>query len=350
MEKYHEAYASYEQIAERNSLRQDLKEHTISNQITEYYYYNGSESVSIGKYELEHEYSSGYGTYCDFAKEKPVVVYEITDEFNLPKINLSEMYSVANTREKVIEKLYELQVKNTNVQLAIGASIQKLEDITGRYNIHNDGNRITYIDDGDLMQIDIVESKLQKPVTYDTDVKYYWFSSQAKNNIYYIKDFDKEEYAGTLYYNKEKVADDVCYREGWCERPQYKNGKLYYVVDYDTSERIGSLGVWDNGKAQIIEYDIVEYSIGDDGKVYYTTDWDEDDYSRTLNMWDGKKSSVIASDIFQYVYFNNENVYYLKDYDRDDFEGVLYIYEKDTEKKLDDDVQMLLKPSDMTIQ
>lgn len=348
--EYQEACAAYEQIENRNTLRQEMTSETITNEIAEFYYYNGSESVLIGRSEMEYEYSGTYVSYNDFAKEKPIVTYVTTDEFDLPKIKLSEVYSVTDALETAMDQLYELQVKNKKKQLAIGANVQPLEDITGRYNIHNDGNRITYIDDGDLMQMDIVESKLQKPVTYDTEVKYYWFSSQAKNNIYYIKDYDKEEDAGVLYYNKEKIAENVCYIKGICERPQYKGGKLYYVADYDISERVGSLGVWENGKTQIIGYDIADYSVGDDGTVYYTTDWDEDDSSSTLKMWNGKDSTVIASDIYQYVYFNNGDIYYLKDYDMADSEGELYIYERNTEEKLDDDVQLLLNPSEMEIQ
>lgn len=234
-------------------------------------YFNGKE-----KKEITDEYSN-LSDY-DYALDVPVFIYSVAEE------------------KKSDEKT---EIENNYFLFAGGETSEITTDDISTVYLSNDGKEVLITADvndkgyGTVYLAKISGKKMKAPEKYDEDVRSASFVGE-KNDILTRKDYNEESNEYSLYFNKNKVDDDV------------------YAVRYNKSTN------------ELVYFtDVNEKSVG------------------TMKIFNGKKSAKISDDVYvnSAIVTNEGNVLFLKDYNADKGKGDLYIINGKKIKKLDEDVQ-----------
>lgn len=288
---YSDAMDAYYAKNDRDYLRDELRNYTMTQTRYTLCYYDGTEEVKI----TDAFISNGYSSYAA-AKDVPVLIYKSYSQSADSKINLSDLSYAYEAYDKIQDMLFS----SSEMYVACGKEATLVSQNTASsFAISQNGETIYFIDDiheeknyGDLYQIRISKGKVQDSTLYDTDVApgMYYFVSNDK--FLYLKDAD--DYEGELFLNKESICDDV---------------NFLYVF-------------WDDAS----------------GKAYYITDWNSTHSYGTLNVYKNGKSTKIADDVYDFQVTFNGDVVYLYDYSNRSYRGDLYIYRSNKPVKLDEDV------------
>ncbi len=292
-EEYENELRRYQAKEERDDLRRELKNSTMTHTGNTLYFFDGKK---------EHVITDTYADYRDYALEAAVILYRAYEEQEIDKVQLSDISYASSVRYQIAEALSS---GSTHYVAAGKKSAEiNMKDIE-TYDISNDGSIIyltTDVDEdenvGDLYKISISKDKIKSPELYDSDVYIYSNLFTTGTDFIYFKDV--EQSAGTLYLNKKKVDNDVYY--GSMAFPE--NGNLYYLTDYDLNKHYGTLNMYANGKVTKIEDDVTQYIVMPNGKVLYLYDYSYKYYSGDLYVWSKGRAKKIDTDVVSLMYLN----------------------------------------------
>lgn len=282
----------------RDELRENLEEETLEQSAYSLCFYNGAEKVVLTD---ALDYSS-YSNYT-YAFETPVISYGGYNPSDFEKVKLSEVESIDDVRNMVVDTLYSYSKRYIAVKDS--ATVVEQEKKAGNFIINTSGTIVYYVDDvpdekdyGTLYRINISDGVVGKSEVYDNDVYESSYGFVSDSEIRYLKDCQKEK--GELYINKNKIDYDV---------------KGY---DFDAKFYSGR------------------------GQIFYFTDWNSDKECGTLKVYDGKESVKIADNVHGFSVTSNGNVLYLCEYSLDYYNGEMYEWFNGETRKIDDDVNCII--------
>ncbi len=120
------------------------------------------------------------------------------------------------------------------------------------------------------------------------------------------------------------------------------NGEIYFMVDYDSDNYTGTLCVWDDETIELADevYEYRVYAYGDDGAAFFA---DPDEDSGMFYLYDGREAVRVDSEVYMdnWTEFNGD-VLYLTDFDEDDG-GSLYLYDGKESTRIANDVQAIIE-------
>lgn len=286
-----EAYNAYRDKLDRDEMREELKESTISQNRYELYYYNGTEETLVTD-------SLAYGSLTASAADKAVAVIEVRDEASASKVKISEIEYAYEAESRVREML------NTGTQYYVvsGSTMVPMEtDDPQSFRIDGAGETIYYVDNvseegdtGDLYKVTFDGSALGTPEEYDLDVSTYSLSLYDSGDLIYYKNVKGNE--GDLYLNGQEVD--------------------YSIYSYQYME--------------------------DSGRLLYLSDWNSEDQYGTLRLYEDGEASTIAEDVHDMELTLNDAILYLSDFSSNHQVGTLYLYSGSEPVKLDDDVTAIV--------
>ena len=298
---YDEAYAQYRQKLNRDEMRESLGSYEISNQMKGLYCYKDGKEVKID------EAFTGSASYDDGES----IIFNRFNLENIPKIKLSEISSAGEVESRYYESLED----STETCIYSGSKITVLDEVLdSEFTVDDDGKTGYGIKTGTTLA-DSEDGDSSGTYTEETgENTLYSFALEGSSagkcrvvaenvesiervkdgNVYYLTDMEDE--SGELYCNDEDVDSDV--KTGSLT---FKDGVVFYAVDYDSSK----------GRA-------------------------------TLKMYNGKTDVTIADDVFSYKVIDKKNVVMLIDYNVSSYEGDLKYYRgKDGLEDIDDNVSFI---------
>lgn len=305
-EAYEKAYAEYEKkydaytaaydekyaVDNRNRIREGLETRTMENNSYTLYFYNGSEEKVV---------SSTYSTYDNYATDAPVMVFKAYSQSEVTKVKISEISSSYEVENLVNEALYS----SSDVYVASKetASVIEAEEPTSVI-ISNDGTTVYFLDNvnedsdsGDLYKVAISGGKASKPEMYDSDVYYYSIYVFENGDVLYYKDYDRSDHNGTMYINKNKIADDADVASAYSYFGYEKLGKLMFVTDYSSKSKQGVLNVYENGKVTKIADDVHDATLLPNGNIIYLSNYSTSSYKGDLYLSKGSKAEKLDEDV-----------------------------------------------------
>lgn len=272
-----------------------MKDSTLDISFTTLCYYNGKESATVCESMID---------YNSVANDEPVIVYSALESAELPSWSLTKYI---NGEVDLWDELDEYMEESSLYYVAAEATATELtlEDVYSM-TLTGDGKTLYARADYDsedevvtLYQITLNGAKIKSTEKMDEDVYAYRLSvlgGEKKDHVIYFKDVDDEE--GELYMDGTKIDDDVY---------------LYYV----------------------------SYNVEEDC-LYYMVDWDDDDGLGTLKYSNGKKATAVKDDVHTYVFTPEGQCLFLYDYSDSSYRGELWIQNGKKIEKLADDVAAII--------
>lgn len=352
-DEYLAAYEAYEAAAEQSGTIAAIMQAEFSVPKTTYYYYDGKTAKELG---------SVIGEYAGFEEtsEKPAILFRVTENESLPNLDLSTAWQIGLSNETFYDMIEEGKPdfvvsqlesafegaarEDSEIRLAVGSVTQNLFSVgeVQMCSINSNGTCITYLEDNNLMQIEVKDGKAQKAVTYDTDVAVYHFLDDTHDDILYFKDCDDDKSIGDLYRNKVKIDEEVKFgqfSEDFC----VVDDLIYYCKDFDAKSETATLMVYGGGKAKEIATDVFDFEV-ENQKLYYITDWDDGNVAGSVYSVEDDKPVKMADDVYQFYVLGDGSFYYLTDYDSDEWTSDLYRYLEKEDKLIESDVQGVMVP------
>lgn len=301
---YEIAYENYQAKLNRDQLRTNLQEAVMNQTQYTLCYYDGKEEKKITDAFAFDEYRYAYAYYT--SSESAVIVYEVYNQAEFDKLNLSEISSVYDVREMVYAALYS----TSEIYVAVKDVATIIENEDARYfDISSDGSIIYYFDEindennhGELYQIAIKNGKVSKPTLYDSDV--YAYSNYFINDEDYVYFKEYKNNIGELYINKEKIDFDV-YTTAITYREDLNS--VFYYTDYDTSNKVGTLKKYTKGEPVKISDDVKDYYLTSEGDVLYLYDYSKQYYKGELYLWDNGEKIKLDDDVIAIIPILNTN-------------------------------------------
>lgn len=289
LDEYNEKIAEYTDVANRNTLRDEYFDESFK-------IYNRAHSLCYfdGKTEkvLTEELSSDSYTASD---ENPILVFSIYDQMNDSKIKMSDtenISAISEIEDLISDKLFS----SKKTYIAINGTMTAFEsNEPTSVDFSSDGNTVYFLDDvsnshGDLYKMSISGGKVEKPVLYDSNV--YTLTYFAENGKYvYYKDVNNDK--GELFVDKEKIDFDV----NLYGSTKFVNDKIYYITDWNNDNYRGTLNVFSNGKKEKIADDAGDYIATPDNEVFYLYDYSASNYKGDLLLYKNGKSEKIDEDV-----------------------------------------------------
>ena len=121
-----EAYNAYRDKLDRDEMREELKESTISQNRYELYYYNGTEETLVTD-------SLAYGSLTASAADKAVAVIEVRDEASASKVKISEIEYAYEAESRV----FSVDQKDRDLRLSdLPLCVTLVKPISGSLSIY----------------------------------------------------------------------------------------------------------------------------------------------------------------------------------------------------------------------
>lgn len=230
---------------------------------------------------------------CDLNER---VVFKDNSEKDGGKIKLSEIESLYDARDKISDIS-----ENVDSDMYILKSNGKLvkadvEDI-GAYIVSDDGKYFYCIEDiseksdlGTLNRYEISGTSLGKKEKIRDDVTDF---SQSEKLIFIYGDDETGIYEGGKYH---KISDESI------SLRYINDGTVYYLEDYDYSDRSGDLYKYKNGKTTRIDTDVADCSIRSENLIYYVKDYSTKRECGDLYINKNKKAVRIDTDVSFILY------------------------------------------------
>ena len=291
---YWDAYYEYDDKEERDELREELESEKMTIDSYELYYYNGKEAKSVAKNVNNYD--------VDAASERPVIVYSVVEPGDVSKVKLSEIDYIWEVEDMIEDAM---QSDDAQWSVAVKANASKVDVKEADYfELSKDGNTVYFMakidsedSHGNLYKASISSSKMKKVEKYDSDV-YYRTVGFVGEDFAYFKDVDDDDNVGVLVVNKKKVDDDV-----YLYRMTYdKNkGDLYYMVDWDSDDYCGVLCRYNGSKAKELVGDVYRFCITEKSEVVYLCDYSTEKDRGDLYLYKSRKPKKIDEDVLAII-------------------------------------------------
>lgn len=299
-EKYEADYDAYLEKLERDEIRAELAEMTYEYTEETLYYYNGQEEIKLAD-SVNGLISWGYDT--------PVIIYSSFDYSKIGKIKISELESVSEFENEIINRLYE----NTKVNIAAGKNTTTIEQEDAcDFEVNPSGTIVYYVSNvsenrcGDLYRIDIKDGIVSEAELYDSDVSIGTYSNMFISEDKFVYYKDHKEGNAELYINKEKIDFDVAiFSVQFFE----ESDELFYIKDWNSEKRLGTLKKHTNGESVKIADDVSEYCVQFDGTVLYLYDYSVKYYKGQLCIWENNDSRKIDDDVTSIIPVRTQEYY-----------------------------------------
>lgn len=295
---YWDAYSDYEEVADRNYLREELKNTVYGTSKYTLHYFDGKKDTVVTE--------SFSGSWETRSYDAPILVFYEAAKQGDSKIKISEI----NGTWDVESFLSNGEAKSENFFVAIKANAQEIdvEDKALDFTIAEDGKAIYFLDEGnqkkqtaDLYKATISGKKVTEPKLYDSDV--YCYISEygyAYSYIFFMNDDlvyfkDVKDGEGDLVINKKTVDTDV--RAGYYLNIDAEAGKIYYYTDWDSKDDYGTLRMYSGKKATTVKDEVTSFAVNPDGSLIYITDYSDKHKVGDLYLQKGKKGVKIDEDV-----------------------------------------------------
>lgn len=314
---YNDAWNAYEEKLERDEIRNRIISENQEISRSNLYVYDGAESRLL----VENAWNCYETTVCQTIGEnssdnyEPAIYVENYAEEDLPRIRISEMDSSATLSSLFYKKKSEGNVKR-QISIVSDGCIAVLESDNDRETFYVDtANRVIYreirektVEDGydvwkisELLKIPYSEKGTGEAVTLDDDIEelmveegesmYSSCMLVKDGKLYYIADYDWNRMEGSLRCDGCELLDDAYY----CYE---KNGTLLVEYDYNTSSYSSSLGmIQKDGTVKELGEDIYHSLVLPDGSLMYLTDYDPIREEGDLYLWKKGESSLVEEDV-----------------------------------------------------
>ena len=304
--EYEKAYAEYEKALQaydaareaywakedRDRMRNDLEDRTVQKSSYSLCFFDGEKEVVITDSFDEESYYS----FCEAAVGSPVIIYKAYVSSELNKVKLSEIESVYELEEKVIESFRASSKRYIAVNEK--ATEFKQENVVNPI-INFDGTSIYFFDkingetsSGELYCVSVKDGEIGAPELYESDVYsgYCYFTSDEK--LIYFKDVKNGK--GELYVDKTRVDYDV--KVTWIDNYEEFDMLVYYT-DWNEGKSYGTLKIYQDGEAVKVADDVYENGVTSDGRILYLNDYSLNYYKGALYEWDDGDSRKIEDDV-----------------------------------------------------
>ncbi|MDO4295921.1 MAG: hypothetical protein Q4D90_07165 [bacterium] len=282
---YNAACDVYWEKLDRDDLREELQNATM--EIKEYtlYYFNGTEETIITD-ALVNE-------WVRYADDKPVMIFQVYNQFDVPKVKLSEISSVDWASWLVESSLYS----SSEWCVAVGSVLSIIEqDYSTSFYISSDGSTIYFVnsEDKELYKVAITDEQVGKPELFDSDVS--WVSLIFDDNIAYYKN-TYIVYSGDLYVNGEEIDYDVRLSDLYSTNISFKDGRVLYYTDWNSAKSYGTLKAFKNGKKTKIADDVHDFDITSDGDILYLYDYSTNYYTGILYLYNNGEPKKVDDEV-----------------------------------------------------
>lgn len=298
--KYNAAKAAYEEKKERDALRQEIKNNEI-------YYLN--DCVDIFAYDgTSHEILKNAMSPVDIGDADYVYYAYSWDEIELPKIKLSELTNTNDFTSRIYEAMEDIGEDGMDAFLiADGISVPFTYESNVEYTADGETKTIyaasytfnetdySYSYD-ELYSMKYSDKGVEKPVVLDDDLGKDFSNQYTQGGkLYYYKDYDGDDWAGTLYCNGEEIGDDV-YEFYYDE----DTGATYFLND-ESKSYCGTLYRYESGKKPVkLADDVAYFVVMNDQYVAILDDYSskrERGELKLISAKDGKKTKKVDEDV-----------------------------------------------------
>ncbi len=314
---FNAARDAYKEKRERDEIRsQIISENPVISR-SNLYVYDGTESRLLA----ENIWGCHETTVCQAVGKnapdnyEPAICVENYAEEDLPRIRISEMDSSVTLSSLFYKKKSEENVKR-QISIVSDGCIAALESDNDWETFYVDTvNRVIYreirektVEDGadvwktsEFLKIPYSEKGAGEAVTLDDDIEglmaedgesvYSSCMLVKDGKLYYLADYDWDRMEGSLRCDGQEVMDDVdfFYEE---------NGILFVEYDYNTSSYCSSLGmIQKDGTVTELGEDVYHALVLPDGSVMYLADYDYERLEGDLYLWKKGESSLVEEDV-----------------------------------------------------
>lgn len=309
-EAYQEAYDEYRNKDNRDELRDDIANMTMTVNKYSYFYYDGKKESKLGE--------ATNVSYVTSSSDTAVLAYMSNDANTIEKTKFSDIDDFYNVESSIESNVREAFSNSSVLNVAVGSTVSTIEqNDASSIQISDDGSVIYFLDSEaedneveettgnsnsyeydysddysstpskNLYRVSLSGGKAQKPVLYDTDLTYYSFDLTADGKVLYFKEVNSNSSKGDLYIDKEKVDFDVnLYNYAYIEETK----EIIYFTDVSDGE--GSLKIYDGNAEKIADNVSVDnVSLTPDNELLYIGDY-SDSGRGDLYIYDGKSTRI----------------------------------------------------------
>ncbi len=272
----------------------DLDDSELSQKTREVYLHRNINSYSLhyfdGKQDICLVEKLPIVSYRAAAGEDAVIVFKAFTEQS-ERIPLSLFTESAVVLNKELSRRGELFVAVGGTM--VGIPSEHAENIT----ISAQGDRIAYLCDGDLYEVELQNGKPKQAVFRASDVSEYYLRFLENGELFYLKKTDNPLF-GELFVGDKQIASDV-----YLEFSKYTldGNHFAYMTDVDDSKH-GTLWVYDGKNATNVASRVWMDSVTltPDGRVLYQTAVDPKTQKGDLYVFDGTNQTLVAKDVHHY--------------------------------------------------
>lgn len=282
---YQEELKEYRNKLSRDEIREELEDATYSlYQAKELYLYNGKKSVKI---------SDEYYWLEETNEESQALIFGSYDKSDIKKTDIADIDSIYDLEEEIDDimdknKVYYMVSDEKSAKLSVSG--------TTSFAFSLDGKTVYYTEDlsdkgeGLLYRASVSGTKLSDKKKIDSGVYLTNPTVTKSGQLYYFK--DKDGYVADLYLNGEKVDEDVYVYSLYADE-----NTLYYLSDYDDDDYIGTLRKAKGKNSEKIARDVYAFDITSTGRLIYVTDVSSSDDSADIYVLKGSEGEKIAGDV-----------------------------------------------------
>ena len=268
--------------------------------VSELYYFDGKETTLV---------TATARSLLSYHEEEGRLVISALPDDELPRIRVSEFLKGTDSISSLVTEAYmeasRVYVLDKGKMTEIG-----LEDVN-HLQMSRSGKKIlaaTELDKEtgtfDLVEVTLSGSKVTSADKLDEDVASFAFLGESDNYVYLKVSEDAENstlaelYESNhfeLYHNGEKVCEEVTNFIRWS-----KDGKrVYYMDDYDADDYSGTLHCWDGKNSTKIQSDVYSgvMTAIDSRQILFLQDYSSKSGESDLILWKGKEAVKLDKDV-----------------------------------------------------
>ena len=305
-ESYYTDLQIYNEKLERDDLRQIL-ENAVSGWVKgKVFYYSEEIGESVA---VKEGYMSADGYDYWYGNEDAIRIFSSLNIEGVEKVKFSDLYSefgYYTSAYDIEEKIYPAITDSVKVYLQVDEKMTELDLKANEYNMSsviadtnakclymkkaNDEGEIT-----DLVKLSYAPNKMGSMEVIDHEVDY--LEILVNGNLYYMKDVD-EGFRGDLYCNAKKIDYDVA---RYSIKKVEESDVFFYVADVNSSERVGTLKLYNGAETKKVADDVVGDSsfyepLGAES-IAVLVDYNFEKYRGDLKVYNGKELKTVDTDV-----------------------------------------------------
>lgn len=253
----------------RNKIRERIADYTADGGYTLYYVKGSKETKIADNVEelINYDYTSKSIAYSKIS-------YDTNKKIKISEIEyFSDITSYINDNKKYT---VEINVSGDN-SYTLG------DDIDEIYLINK---AIYYVSDEDLFYTRVNNKTLDSPKTLGEKVWIVDATGDYKDGILFIT--DQKDAVGDLNFAKGEKVTKIDSDVAVSGVKIIDDNKLFYLADYDSDDYVGELRVY-TGKVKKLVDEIVSYSYVNDNYIYVIKDYSTKNGSGDLYVYNGSK-------------------------------------------------------------